>query len=169
MLLEVTHETRYRYSAPVSLAHHLAHLQPLSDAHQDLLAHDLLTEPEGETRHAGTDAFGRAALGAAQKLAPEKGMKILREESFNPKDTDMTAQVLKAFRETPMYKAVVDDKMRLGSKTMMAMGNLYSAALPGWLAAGLEEAALLPFGIEPGFHFGGREGLLEHDQVRARL
>ena len=31
------------------------------------------------------------------------------------------------------------------------------------LATGLEEAALLPFGIEPGFHFSGREGLLEHD------
>ena len=31
--LEVTHDTRYVYSAPVSLAHHLAHLQPL---HQDL-------------------------------------------------------------------------------------------------------------------------------------
>ena len=30
------------------------------------------------------------------------------------------------------------------------------------LAARLEEAALLPFGIEPGFDFGGREGLLEH-------
>jgi len=42
---------------------------------------------------AGTDAFGRACLGAAQKLAPEKGVKIVREESFNVKDTDMTAQL----------------------------------------------------------------------------
>lgn len=42
---------------------------------------------------AGTDAFGRACLGAAQKLAPEKGMKIVREESYNVKDTDMTTQL----------------------------------------------------------------------------
>ena len=42
---------------------------------------------------AGTDAFGRACLAAAQGLAPKMGMKILREESFNVKDTDMTAQL----------------------------------------------------------------------------
>lgn len=48
---------------------------------------------------AGTDAFGRAALDEAQKLAPEKGIKILREESFNPKDTDMTAQLTKLRQE----------------------------------------------------------------------
>ena len=34
MLLEVVHHTRYDYAAAVSLAHHLAHLQPLDDAHQ---------------------------------------------------------------------------------------------------------------------------------------
>ncbi len=56
---------------------------------------------------AGTDAFGRAALGAAQKLAPEKGMKILREESFNPKDTDMTAQLTKLQGE-PGIQAILN-------------------------------------------------------------
>ena len=38
VLLEVTHDTRYDYGAPVSLAHHLAHLRPIDDAHQQLLA-----------------------------------------------------------------------------------------------------------------------------------
>lgn len=60
--LEVVHETRYAYGAPVSLAHHLAHLQPLDDAHQRLLAHEVATEPPVEVRHAGTDAFGNACL-----------------------------------------------------------------------------------------------------------
>ncbi|MDP3611870.1 MAG: transglutaminase N-terminal domain-containing protein, partial [Rubrivivax sp.] len=45
MELEVVHETRYAYTAPVSLAHHLAHLQPLQDAHQQLLAFDMAIEP----------------------------------------------------------------------------------------------------------------------------
>jgi branched-chain amino acid transport system substrate-binding protein len=49
---------------------------------------------------AGTDAFGRAALTASQKVAPQKGIKILREESFNPKDTDMTAQLTKLRQES---------------------------------------------------------------------
>lgn len=66
----------------------------------------------------------------------------------------LTAALLKAFRESPAYKAVVDDKMRLGSKAMMGMGNLYSAALPGWLAAGIEDAALSGRALE------GREILL---------
>jgi branched-chain amino acid transport system substrate-binding protein len=56
---------------------------------------------------AGTDAFGRAALVAAQKIAPEKGMKILREESFNPKDTDMTAQLTK-LRQEPGIQAILN-------------------------------------------------------------
>jgi hypothetical protein len=53
--LEVVHHTRYDYAAPVSLAHHLAHLQPLHDAHQQLLAHDLDIEPAPETRHDSLD------------------------------------------------------------------------------------------------------------------
>jgi transglutaminase-like putative cysteine protease len=44
-LLEVIHETRYDYAAPVSLAHHLAHLKPLSDPHQQLLAFELDIRP----------------------------------------------------------------------------------------------------------------------------
>jgi transglutaminase-like putative cysteine protease len=46
LLLEVQHDTHYTYSAPVSLAHHLAHLQPLQDEHQTLLAFDLDIEPQ---------------------------------------------------------------------------------------------------------------------------
>jgi len=60
--LDVVHETRYDYGAPVALAHHLAHLRPLDDAHQRLLAHDIVTEPPVASRHAGVDGFGNAAL-----------------------------------------------------------------------------------------------------------
>lgn len=45
LLLDVQHDTHYRYAAPVSLAHHLAHLQPLQDDHQALLAFDLDIDP----------------------------------------------------------------------------------------------------------------------------
>ena len=48
LLLEVQHDTHYRYAAPVSLAHHLAHLQPLQDEHQTLLAFNLDIEPAPE-------------------------------------------------------------------------------------------------------------------------
>ncbi|MBA4175122.1 MAG: transglutaminase [Leptothrix sp. (in: Bacteria)] len=58
MLLEITHDTRYDYAAPVSLAHHLAHLRPLSDAHQRLVAFDLCIDPQPGYRHEGADAAG---------------------------------------------------------------------------------------------------------------
>jgi transglutaminase-like putative cysteine protease len=59
-VLEVVHETRYAYSSPVSLAHHLAHLQPLDDAHQSLLDFGLLIQPQpGQSTH-GLDAMGNA-------------------------------------------------------------------------------------------------------------
>jgi transglutaminase-like putative cysteine protease len=66
--LEISHETRYAYGAPVSLAHHLAHLRPLDDAHQQLLSHELITEPEGDTRTTGTDSFGNACTWLSRAL-----------------------------------------------------------------------------------------------------
>lgn len=56
---------------------------------------------------AGTDAFGRACMTAAQTLAPKMGVKILREESFNVKDTDMTAQ-LTNLRQTSGAQAILN-------------------------------------------------------------
>jgi transglutaminase-like putative cysteine protease len=56
--LDVQHETRYDYSAPVSLAHHLAHLKPLQDEHQQLLAFDLVVEPAAGQSSDSQDAMG---------------------------------------------------------------------------------------------------------------
>ncbi len=61
ILLEVAHETRYDYTAPVSLAHHLAHLQPLQDEHQRLLAFDLVITPPAAHVRDSVDAMGNAA------------------------------------------------------------------------------------------------------------
>ncbi|HLL12395.1 MAG TPA: transglutaminase family protein [Rubrivivax sp.] len=60
MQLEVTHETRYDYSAPVSLAHHLAHLRPLSDAYQQLLSFALEIDPAPSHSRDGHDRLGNA-------------------------------------------------------------------------------------------------------------
>ena len=58
--------------APVSLAHHLAHLQPLTDSHQALVGFDLVTEPDGETRHAGVDAYGNPCLWFSRALPHDR-------------------------------------------------------------------------------------------------
>jgi transglutaminase-like putative cysteine protease len=56
--LEVTHETRYAYSAPVTLAHHLAHLEPLRDAVQALHQHALVIEPAPAHKVDSVDSMG---------------------------------------------------------------------------------------------------------------
>jgi transglutaminase-like putative cysteine protease len=56
--LEVVHETRYDYGAPVAHAHHAAHLQPLQDAAQTLEAFDLQIEPSPAQCVAERDSFG---------------------------------------------------------------------------------------------------------------
>jgi transglutaminase-like putative cysteine protease len=56
--LEVQHDTRYDYVAPVSQAHHLAHLKPLQDDHQVLLAFELDVDPAPVNVAERIDTFG---------------------------------------------------------------------------------------------------------------
>ena len=44
-------------------------------------------------------------------------------------------------RKQKGFRRLLDEKMGLGSEAVRDLGNLYSAALPAWMAAGLEEAA----------------------------
>jgi len=48
--------------------------------------------------------------------------------------------VMKAFRDSELFKRYVKGKMTLGTDYMRELGNLYTGALPAWLAAGLEDA-----------------------------
>jgi hydroxymethylglutaryl-CoA synthase len=56
----------------------------------------------------------------------------------------LSAHLVKAFRRSARYKEVVEGKLSLGSAAMMHMGNLYTAALPAWIAAGFEQALREP-------------------------
>jgi hydroxymethylglutaryl-CoA synthase len=52
-----------------------------------------------------------------------------------------TLETMRSLRTHPLYQRQVLDKMRFGDSVMHECGNLYTASMPGWLAAGLEEAA----------------------------
>ena len=54
----------------------------------------------------------------------------------------LTMRLLRDFRSQPLYQEIIAAKMQLGTLPMRELGNLYSASLPAWLAAGLEEAHL---------------------------
>jgi len=58
--LDIQHETRYDYAAPVSLAHHLAHLKPLHDAYQQLDDFSLAVLPAPAQWRESADAWGNA-------------------------------------------------------------------------------------------------------------
>jgi len=51
-----------------------------------------------------------------------------------------TQAIAKALRSEKEFGQLLETKMSLGSKTMANFGNLYTAALPCWIAAGFEEA-----------------------------
>ena len=61
-------------------------------------------------------------------------------ERLNAEAYPLTMAVFRIFRASRRYRREILDKLALGSDTMLDLGNLYTAALPAWLAAGLEQA-----------------------------
>lgn len=60
------------------------------------------------------------------------------EEPQNPYSA--TSQLASLLRKQDRFRSLLAQKMGLGSDRVMDLGNLYSAALPAWIAAGLEQA-----------------------------
>jgi len=54
---------------------------------------------------------------------------------------ESTSRAASTLRKQDDFRNLLAEKMSLGSEAMMELGNLYSAALPAWLAAGLEQGA----------------------------
>jgi len=49
-------------------------------------------------------------------------------------------RVARDFRSTETFRHLVQTRLQLGAERMMDLGNLYTAALPAWIAAGAEAA-----------------------------
>ncbi|MDH4072185.1 MAG: hydroxymethylglutaryl-CoA synthase [Gammaproteobacteria bacterium] len=62
-------------------------------------------------------------------------------ERLNYEAYPLTMAVFRIFRAARRYRREILDKLALGSDTMLDLGNLYTAALPAWIAAGFEQAA----------------------------
>jgi hydroxymethylglutaryl-CoA synthase len=81
----------------------------------------------------------RDALVAEAKSRPDLYGRVLEGKG----DIDpfpVTSQVAGALRKTAEFKSFLDNKMSLGSRGAADLGNLYTAALPAWMAAGFEDA-----------------------------
>ncbi|TAN06966.1 MAG: hydroxymethylglutaryl-CoA synthase [Rhodanobacteraceae bacterium] len=109
--------------------------------------------------HAAADGLAGycAAAGVTQEAVTSEwrlGVRACGADSLPADAYPAASALLKVFRKTPAYRQVVEDKLRAGSAAMLELGNLYTAALPAWLAAGLEDAAVNAVALE------GRELLL---------
>jgi transglutaminase-like putative cysteine protease len=62
MILDVTHRTTYRYSAPVIQSQHRVHMSPRQVARQTIRHHSLIVQPAPASRYDGTDAFGNPVV-----------------------------------------------------------------------------------------------------------
>jgi transglutaminase-like putative cysteine protease len=61
VLYSITHRTTYRYESPVSVSHHLLHLQPRGTSRQRLVDYVLDLEPESAVAGSRTDYYGNPA------------------------------------------------------------------------------------------------------------
>jgi hydroxymethylglutaryl-CoA synthase len=101
---------------------------------------------DGEAGHAELARYCQnAQVDLQHVLAEMKSAPALMERAVAGTLVDepypLSALVMKAFRDTGAYREIVEHKMKLGSAVTVELGNLYSAAMPAWIAAGLEEAA----------------------------
>jgi hydroxymethylglutaryl-CoA synthase len=67
---------------------------------------------------------------------------LFRNGTIDEDAYPLSVQLLREFRKSPEFAALVASKMSLGSDIMKEIGNVYCAALPAWMAAGMEDAAL---------------------------
>jgi len=65
---------------------------------------------------------------------------LAHPERLNYEAYPLTMAVFRNFRASRRYRREILDKLALGSDTMLDLGNLYTAALPAWMAAGFEQA-----------------------------
>jgi hydroxymethylglutaryl-CoA synthase len=84
----------------------------------------------------------RADVDAAElvaELAAEQNVYALVEhQRLGEELFPLASRAARAFREAAQFEALMT---RLGTGPMQEVGNLYTASLPAWMAAGLEEAA----------------------------
>lgn len=102
------------------------------------------------------DAYCAAADVSRENLSRElgSGAGACSEDGLPEAAFPLSAAVVKAFRRSDVYPRIVDDKLQLGTAAMMELGNLYTAALPAWLAAGLDDA------VAQGVELDGRDLLV---------
>jgi hydroxymethylglutaryl-CoA synthase len=67
-------------------------------------------------------------------------LQLVRDGTIDEDVYPLSVRLLREFRASTEFTALVASKMSLGSEVMKEIGNVYCAALPAWIAAGIEDA-----------------------------
>lgn len=65
---------------------------------------------------------------------------LVEDERTNDELYPLASEVARKFRSTDAFDNEIASKLSLGRSDVAEVGNLYTASLPAWLAAGLEQA-----------------------------
>ena len=76
----------------------------------------------------------------AEMISKPEIVNLAHPERLSYEAYPLTMAVFRIFRASRAYRREILDKLALGSDTMLDLGNLYTAALPAWMAAGFEQA-----------------------------
>ncbi|WP_428099085.1 hydroxymethylglutaryl-CoA synthase [Candidatus Rariloculus sp.] len=83
--------------------------------------------------------FDVGELIAEMKSQPDI-LQLVKDDNVDADAYPLSIRVLREFRASSDFAALITSKMSLGSEAMKDVGNVYCAALPAWLAAGMEDA-----------------------------
>jgi hydroxymethylglutaryl-CoA synthase len=67
-------------------------------------------------------------------------LQLVRDGRIDEDAYPLSVKLLREFRSSAEFTSLVAAKMSLGSEVMKEIGNVYCAALPAWMAAGMEDA-----------------------------
>jgi len=147
--------TDYYHSLAAAFMHRPYHRMPMTSfalSYLFGLARDGtagLNELEMHCRNADMDVD---AVREEMNSTPDV-LQLVKDGDIDSDVYPLSVQLLKEFRKSEMFTETLAAKMSLGAEPMKDIGNVYCAALPAWMAAGLEEAA------EQGLELAGRSVL----------
>jgi len=95
-----------------------------------------IAELEAHCREANLDS---EEVLAEMRSTPDI-LQLVKDGNIDADVYPLSIELLKVFRSSKVFEDLISAKMSLGSEAMKDIGNVYCAALPAWLAAGLEEA-----------------------------
>ena len=127
----------YQRMAETGLAMMLLYLLAVGDAED----HAELAEI---ANHSGVDASTLRTELVEQPYVFD----LVKQQQLSAELYPNATQALRSMRTLPMWQTDIADKLVLGAADMKQVGNLYTASLPAWLAAGLQEA------FQKGLHLG---------------